>query len=89
MTLFELIRSEGYDPVVGEPGKVPDALGDPPDPTSAAVMTPRGLVVLEDSWDHAYAASHEIAEERYGFRGHTVAMLEHQAWLLARWLRKK
>lgn len=45
-----------------------------------------GIAIMEDSWDYAYSASHEIAEWYHGF-DHTADMFCNQANLLARWVR--
>lgn len=102
MTLVEAIRLEGYETqIVDRLDSVDGGLGTSFPCMDARVYrlsSPRilpngrkiyfGIALLADSWDHAYGASHEIAEHRYGF-SHTAKMFCEQANLLARWLRYK
>jgi hypothetical protein len=92
--LSDLVRSEGYGfRVVPEPWREPRVLGIPPDPQIATALVCADVdgepyvACVEDSIDHVYSASHELAEHTYGFR-HSPAMLEYQANMLAAWLRR-
>ncbi len=44
-----------------------------------------GVALINESWDWAYSASHEIAEHRWGFK-HSADMFCEQSNLLSRWL---
>jgi hypothetical protein len=87
--LSEAIRATGYAVrVTRSPARTPGGLG-----TGRAHMQARafegprgfGVAIKSDSWKYAYAASHEIAEMRQGFK-HTAQMFCDQANYLAGWL---
>jgi hypothetical protein len=86
-TLFDALRDEGYEPFVSKhPWRKPGALGSPGSFQYAAVLSGRRIAVLGDNWDYAYAASHEIAEQMWGFQ-HSAEMFCQQANLLHVWIK--
>lgn len=81
MTLGELSKAEGYRLTI-------DAERCAGSPNDGARYLGEGLIAVpEDSFDYAYAVSHEIAEHRCGYRGHTAGVFCEQANVLARWVR--
>lgn len=91
MKLSEAIRLQGFQcKIMKHPARVRGGLG-----KGFAHMQARcyrngngqlGMAIMGDSWDHAYSASHEIAEWEYGFN-HSADMFCMQANILARWIR--
>lgn len=97
MKLSDAIANEGYGFFISEnPGREDGVVGDPPmrGVMAAALVRERlrsGIVenkiaCIADSWDLAYAASHEIAEHRHDFK-HSAEMFCTQSNILARWHR--
>lgn len=86
-SLFDAVRRQGYEPVLcAAPAEHPDALGLPEPGCQAAVLRDLRLALVEDGWDVAYSAAHEIAEDRYSFQ-HSAEMFAEQANILSSWLR--
>lgn len=91
--LSDAVRDEGAAfRVVKHPARVRGGLGKGSARMAARVYQRRcgglGIACVGDSWDHAYSVSHELAEERCGFR-HSELMFCEQANLLARWHRRR
>lgn len=90
MTLSDAVAAEGYHLVVDpQPWDRPDTIGNPhePDLWPHCVLLCDGnvLAATGDGWDHAYAAAHEIAEDRHG-HVHSAEMWAEQAGLLGKWI---
>jgi hypothetical protein len=91
--LSDAIRDEGVVfRILKHPARVKGGLGTGQAHMQARIYRRRdgglGLACLADSWDHAYSASHEIADQRHGFRHSDMTFCE-QANLLARWHRRR
>jgi len=88
LRLSDAVRAEGYDFTVDpQPWTRTDITGNPDQPeTFHALLCGNTLVATSDSWDWAYGASHEIAEDRHGHH-HTERMWCEQANILAKWCR--
>lgn len=85
ISLFAAIRAMGWSPVQhSAPGRHPDGLGSTHWRATARVLSGGRIAVKSDSWEHAYSASHEIAESIHGFR-HSAQMFCDQANILAAW----
>lgn len=89
MRLAELVRLEGYELIIDDnASEHPDALGTPQRDALCAqackgnVIRMRSGLRERDAW---YAVSHEIAEDRCDFSGHTQLMFREQLNILARW----
>jgi hypothetical protein len=100
LSIVEAILHEGYWPrIVKYPARVKNGLGkgfpymqarvyelSRPKVLSNGQRFYFGIAIKDNSWDHAYSVSHEIAEHRWNFK-HSADMFCEQANLLARWLR--
>ncbi len=85
MKLSTAIRRAGFGVVVDpKPWRHPDRLGRPSRGTGAAALKGDRIAICADQWEHAYSASHEIAESIHGFR-HCELMWTEQANILAAW----
>jgi hypothetical protein len=89
LTLKDLVRKEGYELVIDDgAADHPDALGTPQRDELCAqackgnVIRMRSGLAEEDAW---YPVSHEIAEDRTDFRGHTQKLWREQLNILSRW----
>lgn len=89
--LHKLVRWEGWELVIDDnaPDR-PDALGQPQRDELCAQACKDNVVALRSdlALDHAfYAVSHEMAEARNGFKGHTQQVWREQCSIMARWCR--
>lgn len=89
--LHKLVRWEGWELVIDDnaPDR-PDALGTPQRDELCAQACKNNVVALRSELaldDAFYAVSHEIAEARNGFRGHTQQVWREQCAIMARWCR--
>jgi hypothetical protein len=89
VTLSDLVRLEGYTLVIDDAAPDhPEAKGHPQRDELCAqacagnVIRIRSGIAERDSW---YPVSHEIAEDRSDFSGHTQNMWREQLNILARW----
>ena len=91
MKLSDLVIAEGFGFVVAdEPALLETACGNPQSSAACCVQkndSGNFIACINDTMDHFYAASHEIAEHKYGFK-HSVEMFSHQCAILARWCKK-
>ena len=90
--LTELARREGYTLLIDDgAADHPDALGQPQRDELCAqackgnVIRIRSGISEGDAW---YPVSHEIAEDRNDFRGHTQKLWREQLSILSRWCRR-
>ncbi len=97
LTLADLVSDIGPagDPaerwvlvITPDPAGHPDALGSPEPAATAVALSGSRLAVVSNSIDHCYSASHEIAEDLDGWRGHTDEMWSLQANILEHWCRR-
>lgn len=87
MKLSEAVARSGWTLVVDSaPESHPDGLGSTIPKAFARALSGERVACLADSWDYAYAVSHEMAERDYGFK-HSADTFAFQANILARWLR--
>lgn len=89
--LHKLVRWEGWELVIDDnaPNR-PDILGLPQRDELCAQACQGNIVAIrsELALDHAfYAVSHEIAEARNGFKGHTQQVWREQCMIMSRWCR--
>ncbi len=89
--LHKLVQWEGWSLVIDDnaPNR-PDILGSPQRDELCAQACKDNIVAIrsELSLDHAfYAVSHEIAEARNGYKGHTQQVWREQCAIMARWCR--
>lgn len=89
ITLADLVRREGYQLVIDDhAADHPDALGTPQRDELCAqackgnIIRMRSGLAERDAW---YPVSHEIAEDRTDFSGHTQKLWREQLNILARW----
>lgn len=89
LSLKDLCRMEGYELVIDDgAADHPDALGLPQRDELCAqackgnVIRMRSGLPERDAW---YPVSHEIAEDRTDFSGHTQKLWREQLNILARW----
>ena len=86
--LSTCIRALGYAVVItARPHHVPGVLGKAANRTARAFYTDElgyGVAVRADSWECAYATSHEIAEMRNGFK-HSEQTFSEQCNFLHAW----
>ena len=84
LTRSELAKAEGYSLRID-----PERCAGCPNDGARYLHEEEGaaIAVPEDSVDYAYAVSHEIAEHRCGYRGHTAGVFCEQSNILARWVR--
>ncbi len=87
--LRELTRREGYELLIDDAAADhPDALGTPQRDELCAqackgnVIRMRSGLREQDAW---YPVSHEIAEDRTDFSGHTQKLWREQLNILSRW----
>lgn len=88
-TLAELVKLEGYTLIIDDnAADHPEALGQPQRDELCAqacrgnVIRMRSGLRERDAW---YPVSHEIAEDRTDFTGHTQKLWREQLNILARW----
>ena len=87
LTLKDAVEADGFQFVIDPtPFARSDVLGNPSPASSAVACEGNVLACIENSWDHAFACSHEMAEAFYGFK-HCEGMWCYQANILARWHR--
>lgn len=89
ITLKELVTREGYTLIIDDAAPDhPEALGQPQRDELCAqacagnIIRMRSGLPEEDAW---YPVSHEIAEDRTDFKGHTQKLWREQLNILARW----
>jgi len=83
--LSQCIAAVGYEFVLcAKPGRHRDRIGKPDYRSDAASLSGGRVAVVSDCWDHAYSASHEIAESQHGFK-HSELMFCTQSNILAAW----
>lgn len=89
MNLAELVKLEGYTLVIDDAAADhPDLLGTPQRDELCAqackgnVIRMRSGLEEHDAW---YPVSHEIAEDRTDFKGHTQKLWREQLNILSRW----
>ena len=85
MRLSQCIAAIGYGVVIcAKPGRHANRCGKPDHRAGAAALKDGRIAVKADDWNHAYCASHEIAEAQHGFK-HSEQMFCTQANILAAW----
>lgn len=89
MTLADLVRLEGYTLVIDDhAADHPDALGLPQRDELCAQACKGNVIRITSSLrerDAWYPVSHEIAEHRNDFSGHTQRLWREQLNILSRW----
>lgn len=84
-TLGHVLRETGWTVVIhDDPERHPDHLGNPCYGQQCAVLSGGRIAIKQDSWDLAFAASHELAEVDHHFQ-HDETLFCNQANLLAWW----
>lgn len=88
MKLSELVAAEGFGfVVVYNPALLDTVCGNPQSSADCCAQKNNSgdfIACVADTMDHAYGASHEIAESKYDFK-HSFEMFSHQCAILARW----
>jgi len=88
-TLEDLVRSEGYTLIIDDDAaNHPEALGTPQRDELCAQVCKGNIIRMRSGLrdiDAFYPLSHEIAEDRCDFSGHTQKMWREQLNILARW----
>lgn len=87
LTLSRAVLTEGFALVIDpSPNGRADRIGDAGAGAFAQLCSGTVIACKADSWDYAFAVSHEIAEARCP--GHSEGTWTEQANVLARWCRR-